>query len=303
MVRGENGADSRGFSCNFGVAEDGVALVKTSCSSNLAAVELCSPALFIESSSLLISRIWPEYRWHNLVFVLRSMALIVLFWYEQTYNLERNHFMNLVILMATFAGADLVSWMYGAEHSKTIRDVALPGSYKYFFSAIQLRLQADILYGHGHDSAVHFWTAWVVQSTAFTKTMNRKHLINPKYTAWIYAFQLSAGMLVKIAYRSDLLAHRLLPNVIFFIVCMIRLGPRFLPEIMHSKFVVWPAVYFLVLPHVRPDAEGNLPCCSLEQLQIVTAASLVAWIAFSAWKIRQYPQPENSLVEQTQKTL
>lgn len=228
------------------------------------------------------------------------MALVVLYWYEQTYNLEPSHWASFLILMGASAAADTVSWMYGDEHSNTIRDVALvSGGYKFFASAIQLRLQAAILFGHRY-MALHFFTAWIVQSTAFTATLNRKNLVNPMYTAWLYTVQLGSGALMNhLEFDKLPVVNRLVPNAIFFIVMILRLGPRFpkpLQFFVHSKYFLWPAVY-LMLPYVRPDRQGNFayePYVTESRVKIVTAVSFVAFVAMAAWKIPKYPKVESS---------
>jgi len=48
------------------------------------------------------SRIWPEYRLHSLVFCDRSLAVMALYWYEDTYQVEKPYYpINAVIVLFT----------------------------------------------------------------------------------------------------------------------------------------------------------------------------------------------------------
>jgi hypothetical protein len=91
-------------------------------------------------------RIWPEYRLHSLVFLTRSLATMALTWYEYTFDLPPNYWMNLAIVLATMVSADLASSWCG-NHSGFSRQLQVPNGVKYFFSVMQLSATAGCLYG------------------------------------------------------------------------------------------------------------------------------------------------------------
>lgn len=67
------------------------------------------------------SRIWPEYRWHALIFTTRSLCTIALYAYEQYYQLEPNYWANYIIAIGTMIAADVVSFKHKQHSSNTIR--------------------------------------------------------------------------------------------------------------------------------------------------------------------------------------
>jgi hypothetical protein len=79
---------------------------------NMSSFEFVLPPRRINSGY----RIWPEYRAHSLVFLLRSLAFLTLNWYEQVNNISPNYYWNLVIVMGSMAGADLGSKLCGDEY-------------------------------------------------------------------------------------------------------------------------------------------------------------------------------------------
>lgn len=237
------------------------------------------------------SRIWPEYRLHSLIFTSRSLAIILLYWYEQGNNLEPMYWMNVVIQLVSIGLADLVSWQAGNNHSDSVRDIEeLPGFLKFFFSAVQFRLAAAILLGT-RQYGLQFKTVSVIQITAFTATLNRKNLVNPIYTAWFYAVQLASGIHLSFTELSpvNFVLHGAIANT----VTILRMGPR-LPkplQFFHSKYVLW-ALVGLVLPYVRPNEDGSMPEGGPTEAQVkaYAAASMLGLAALATWKIAQYPK-------------
>lgn len=70
------------------------------------------------------TRIWPEYRMHAMVFLCRSVAVIVMYWCETQHGLKRHYDINLAIVLASMAAADLCSASVGKEYqSNSVRDI------------------------------------------------------------------------------------------------------------------------------------------------------------------------------------
>jgi hypothetical protein len=80
---------------------------------NLLSIDFRIPRKRIDSGY----RIWPEYSIHSLAFLCRSLALIALTrYYEQTYEMSPNHWMNLAIVLAIVAVADIGFTFYGEKY-------------------------------------------------------------------------------------------------------------------------------------------------------------------------------------------
>lgn len=86
-------------------------------------------------------RIWPEYRLHSIVFASRSLATMLLTWYELRSGLEPMYPLNVVIVIGTIAAADLSSAAMGppgtAGRSSTIQDLDAGPATRFFFSVMQ----------------------------------------------------------------------------------------------------------------------------------------------------------------------
>jgi hypothetical protein len=87
-------------------------------------------------------------RLHSLVFLARSLAVIVLYWYEQTYHVVTpNYDWNLAIIILGMICADASSYYHRDHQSKTIRDLDTPKYVQFLFSVAQFFGSANILFG------------------------------------------------------------------------------------------------------------------------------------------------------------
>lgn len=159
---------------------------------NLTALEFKIPARRISSGY----RIWPEYRLHSLVFLCRSLAVMAVFWYEQTYNKAPNYDWNLAIIIVGMIAADLSSYSQRQFSSSTIRDLDTAEWVKFVFSVAQFCGSANILYGMRHRYSMHMLSITVVQCNAFLMTVRRKNLAGHTTLVTLYGLALLISMVV-----------------------------------------------------------------------------------------------------------
>lgn len=188
-------------------------------------------------------RIWPEYRIHSLVFTSRSLAFILLLWYEQTmtfaYRYERPsvqyYFMDLVVVLATCVAADLGSFVFQDKkhHSNTVRGATFTDPFEqYFASEMQLFLTAYCLVGYRRYT-LHLVAVFVIQITSFLLTMRRKNVAPQSVLTACYTLLLVGGFCAMIVdtYQS----YSTLVGATFgSVAAILRLGPLHV-----NKYVLW----------------------------------------------------------------
>ena len=109
------------------------------------------------------SRIWPEYRYHSLVFVSRSLLAMLLYWYEQHNNISEPLYIgNVIIVLATMLAADASSFSQKQYASKSIRQLDISRVTSYFFSVCQFYATAGVLFGVRRFT-IQFLMVFVVQ--------------------------------------------------------------------------------------------------------------------------------------------
>jgi hypothetical protein len=205
-------------------------------------------------------RIWPEYRLHSLVFLARSLAVMVLFWYEQTFHKEPNYDFNLAIIILGLVAADLSSYSQRQYQSSTIRDLDTAEWVKFLFSLAQFCGSANILYGLRYRYSMHMLSVTVVQCNAFMMTIRRKNLASHAFLVTIYGLALAISMIVCIYeyYRVDEKIYYTAATIAQLAVLQ-RMAPIFPPAIqplISNKYVVWMTVG-LILRQARPWLETS----------------------------------------------
>jgi len=188
-------------------------------------------------------RIWPEYRWHSVIFAYRSLACLCVTWLERRYGLPPSYLANAAIVILTHVGADLASMSVGENHSSSVQDLAAPPFVRFFFSFMQFQATATCLVGVRRFSTQFFYV-WLIQCTAFLMTLRRKNVVPPKWPYIIYAGMLIATYLIHMhEYTSA--GCWLLVNVIGHTAAYLRLGLRL------SKYGIWAG--FAVLLYLLRD--------------------------------------------------
>jgi len=218
-------------------------------------------------------RIWPEYRLHSLVFLVRSLAVIGLYWYEETYQRQPNYEWNLVIVIGAMMAADLSSQMQGSYQSNSIRDLEVPVGVKFLFSVAQFFGTANVLFGF-RRCTMHMLFAMIVQINAFLMTVRRKNLVSQGFLVTLYGISLLAGASrCGVDYWNE-------DERIFYIICSlvhIAVVQRMAPwpvsvrAVISNKYIVWVTFYSLAR-QLRPALTG----------ETVTASemSVFFWVTF-----------------------
>jgi len=137
------------------------------------------------------SRIWPEYRWHALVFTLRSLVLMAI---AVRYPHAETCLPPLLVVLCAMAAAEYFTAWYArrGESSRTIRDLAAPAGAQYLMSATQFHATTGCLLTRGRLS-VQLVSLCVIQSAAFVMTLQRRGLITHRQDLCLYAGLLGFG--------------------------------------------------------------------------------------------------------------
>lgn len=230
-------------------------------------------------------RIWPEYRWHSLIFTIRSHLLILWYTYERAYNLEPNYDVTFCIVMGTMLAVDLASWSFSPEHrSPTVRGVATFPVVKFIFSVALFNTTAALLYGL-RRMTIPFLPLFVIQVTAFMGTLQRKNLIG-YIGLGIFSLCVANGIRVQRFEFNRVGGDHVTCTVriIGFAAALVRLSP--LPDAFRpfqSKYVIWTVAY-LALRKVRPNLE-EIP---IEYLQGTLAVLVLGLCAACYFKLDFY---------------
>ena len=142
------------------------------------------------------SRIWPEFRLHSIVFACRSLACMLIVWFEERFATGPHYLANVAVIFATLIAADVSTNSVDAKsRSNTIRGLETSALYKYSFSLLQFLGTTGCLVGL-RAYAAQFAIVFIIQTYAFTLTLRRKNLVSHRATVVIYACQLFLGVTV-----------------------------------------------------------------------------------------------------------
>ena len=190
-------------------------------------------------------RIWPEYRIHSLVFASRSLACMMLVWFEQTTTPEHPwHIVDLLIVLGTMAAADYGSKSQGEHKSNSIRGTSYGDPYGHWWaSECQFSLTAACLIGMRRYS-VHLGALMIIQCNSFLMTLRRKNVASHEVLTATYGVLLLIGLLVAVLdddYNDCMLPAGTYGNI----AVIMRMGPLHL-----NKYALW-TVLFLSLELIR----------------------------------------------------
>lgn len=236
---------------------------------NLSSFEFKLPPRRIDSGY----RIWPEYRAHSLAFLCRSLATMLLTYYEGVYNKQPNYWMNLVIVLVTMAAADAGSNL--TDHQSGFsRKLQVPNMVKYYFSVAQLWATTGIIYGIRRYS-VQLLYCLIIQINAFLMTLRRKNLAGHYLLVSVYGFLLIAGVLTCTA---ELFIWDGWKAVLIFCIAantasVIRLAPRKLP-LMDSKYLMWVFIACLVSVMRQYFEEVGIGMLSTATISMIAMVSM-----------------------------
>lgn len=208
---------------------------------NLASFQFKLPQKRIKSGY----RIWPEYRLHSLVFLLRSLIAILLNWLEQEFSAIRwPRYTFLLLVLGTMACADLTS-LSVEESSGFAREMDAPVLTRYFFSVAQCGATAYVLTGDRRNS-LQFVMVLIIQWNAFLMTLQRKNLASQTVLMAFYGTMLGLGIATA----------RVSPGmrVVVHWAAVMRTGPRLpgLRILQNNKYLLWVVVYMGYIYGVQP---------------------------------------------------
>lgn len=194
------------------------------------------------SRNLKYNIIWPEMRWHSLIFAYRSILCIAAAYYARHRWLVQT-VLRTAVVFSTFCAADYTTLLLRSKDTTTMRNNPwpeyVPARYVRVHNAIYSMAQfaATVVCLSG-DANVVFLSLIAIQTAPFGMTLIKKGVIrslgwHASYTAAL-AIPTLYDILVVTEYGSIL--HRPLLNVLF--VMAMRLG------LCANKYALWAVVAF-----------------------------------------------------------
>ena len=238
-------------------------------------------------------RIWPEYRLHSLVFLCRSMAYMLLIYYEDISGKDPDYRLNLVIVLLACGAADLSSLSQGRYRSPTIRGFDTPFGVQYFFSVAQMLATSACIWGLRRYST-QFAFCWIIQLNAFFMTLRRKNIGSHRVFLAVYGSMLVMGghfaNVDHVLYGESTYAMLGLAATAHT-AALLRLGPRLpgLRVLQDNKYLMWTAIYLLAqqLRTVVKKIDDENDSIFLTALVAYTVGSLVLVILNGVNKHKQ----------------
>lgn len=188
--------------------------------------------------------IWPEMRWHSLLFAYRSLLIMLLFRYENEIRVVFGLSRYLVVI-GTMVSADAVSYALPQKKDekelKTMRDNPYPkGTSEYVIKAINLFYSISQVFATLHmlfapTPDYIYLTLIPIQTAPFGMTLQRKGIITQ--FGW-HAFYIFA-ILTNYIYSAINIYEPVMSwtFMIFFAVCRFKLNM--------NKYVLWTIIFFV----------------------------------------------------------
>jgi hypothetical protein len=135
--------------------------------------------------------IWKEYRWHSLIFAIRSWCCLLLSWIEQNNGpmqyakVLRCGVVLLALYFAKYASA------HNPQETTTIRGAFNSPGLRVFLIGAQFMATSDILLGGADTSFTNFVALSVIQLNAFNMTLQKKKLVHALAAKAIYVLLLA----------------------------------------------------------------------------------------------------------------
>ena len=184
--------------------------------------------------NLVYNIIWPEMRWHSLLFAYRSLLVMLLIWAEQTgwVPLYMDVWLRGTIVIGTMVCADVVTRVY--KGSPTMRNNPYPAYvppsvariHNTLYALSQLFATLNMLY-RGHDLV--FLTLIPIQTAPFLMTLEKKGIINQM--GWHFWYTVAVGISYVYGLTHMAIGNTVTPIAIA--VAVARFGFR------ANKYVLW----------------------------------------------------------------
>jgi hypothetical protein len=236
---------------------------------NLSSFEFNLPEKRISSGY----RIWPEYRLHSLVFLIRSLLLMTIYWHESVFDIEPNYWLNGLVVLGSMAAADLASATC-KHQSSTIRALQAPNIVKYYFSVMQFCATATCLYGLRRFT-VQFYFVMIIQCNAFLMTLRRKNLMLHQVGVVLYGIGLVLGLTLAIV-EYDRAGGLDCVRSVTLVACSAafwRMGPW--SERYKNKYLIWAVECLFLNLIIRPSLESDYPLLRSQLGRLADASMLL----------------------------
>lgn len=192
--------------------------------------------------------IWPEMRWHTMIFSFRSLITMLMIWFSMTSHVSYK-FQEIsrgAIVLMTLLTADLVSYYYKNEHT-TMRDMPYPDYipqwyrtiHNYFYSISQVYATLNVLCQKDIDRI--FLILIPIQTAPFGMTLVKKGIIDQ--AGWHFYY--TVALLLNYIYAN---ANKLIPISVFYICGIVFAIMRF--RFRMNKYVLWCSIILVQLIYV-----------------------------------------------------
>lgn len=193
--------------------------------------------------------IWPEMRWHSLIFAYRSIVMMVAIWLSWNGYISQDVSVYLrgPVVILTMVLADMTTTYYKVnnaikEDETTMRTNPYPNYvsssisrvYNLFYSTSQVFATANILY---RDINAMFLIIFAIQIAPFAMTLVKKGIINQAGWHWWYSIAIWSSYWYAIITPNDATYVYYHTSVVAFCVC------RFLLRM--NKYMLWSAAIAL----------------------------------------------------------
>jgi hypothetical protein len=164
--------------------------------------------------------IWKEYRWHSLIFAIRSWCCLLLSWIEQ-YNGPTQYakVLRCVIVLLALYFAKYAS-AHNPQETTSIRGAYNSPGLRFFLSGAQFMATSDILLGGADTCFTNFVALAVIQLNAFNMTLQKKKIVHPLAAKVVYVLLL-AGFAASNAFNLSI-AYILRVHLLAFIAMRLR---------------------------------------------------------------------------------
>ena len=192
--------------------------------------------------------IWPEMRWHTLIFSFRSLITMAMIWLSMTsyisYKLQE--YTRGAIVLLTIYTADVVTEYYKNDNT-TMRDMPYPDYvpkwfitlHNYFYSISQVLATMNVLCQRDIDRV--FLILIPIQTAPFGMTLVKKGIIDQ--AGWHVYYTIA--LLLNFIYASD---NKLIPMTTFMACSFIFSILRF--KYHMNKYLLWSAITIVQLSYV-----------------------------------------------------
>lgn len=213
---------------------------------------LVHAALHVSSFEFILPRkrnkvynvIWPEMRWHSMIFAYRSVVLMFLIWLGLNSYLSAPFiaYIRGPIVIATMLSADYATWYYKTiqtsveQSDSTMRGNPYPPYvpqgvitvHNTFYSLSQALATANILY-RGFNMV--FLQLLAIQTAPFGMTLVKKGILKQAGWHWTYTLALLSAYLYGYATPSELTHKAYWTSVVLFCIARFKFNM--------NKYLLW----------------------------------------------------------------